>query len=177
MESFLDLSAGKQVETGSPTDLAIDGSGFFVVRGTGDAAYTRQGQFTRTSDGHLVTSGGLALQAADGGDIVLANGPFTVGADGIVTQQGAPVARVAVVDFSSRTGLAESGGLLTGAGSDSVDAPGATVRQGALEQSNVSTGEEMVSMMEALRRAEGAQRLVNVYDELLGRVLSTVGQN
>jgi flagellar basal body rod protein FlgG len=34
----------------------------------------------------------------------------------------------------------------------------------------------MVTMMEALRRAESAQRLVNAYDDILGRALSTFGK-
>ena len=60
---------------------------------------------------------------------------------------------------------------------DNVTAAGqATVRQGALESSNVSTGDEMVSVMQALRSAEVGQRLVNVYDDLMGRAITTFGQ-
>jgi flagellar basal body rod protein FlgG len=50
------------------------------------------------------------------------------------------------------------------------------VRQGAIEASNVSTGVEMVDMMAAIRRAESGQRLVNVYDDLMGRALTLFGQ-
>ncbi len=53
----------------SPTDLAITGSGFFVVTptaaGTANAAtptYTRAGNFTTDSAGYLKNSGGLYLQ-------------------------------------------------------------------------------------------------------------------
>jgi len=35
----------------------------------------------------------------------------------------------------------------------------------------------MISMMEALRRAETGQRLVGVYDDLMGRVLTSLGQS
>jgi flagellar basal-body rod protein FlgG len=52
-----------------------------------------------------------------------------------------------------------------------------SVRQGALETSNVTTAAEMVSVMAALRRAEAGQRLAIVYDDLMGRAITSFGQN
>ena len=49
------------------------------------------------------------------------------------------------------------------------------IRQGMVESSNVSMGDEMVTMMAAMRQAEGGARLVQVYDELMGRALTTLG--
>ena len=45
-----------------------------------------------------------------------------------------------------------------------------------LETSNVNMGDEMVAMMEAVRRAETGQRLVTTYDDLMGRALNLFGQ-
>jgi len=175
--SFTDMSVGKIVETGNPGDLAIGGSGYLVLQDDHGIAYARTGQFARTADGRLVTAQGLVLQSADGGDVVLRDGAFAVDPDGTVTQAGAPVARLALVEFAPDAVLSARAGGFAAAGAEPTPAAGAAVRQGALEASNVSTGEEMVAMMEALRRAEGAQRLVNVYDELMGRMLTTLGQN
>ena len=50
--------------TTSPTDLAITGSGFFLVSPTGDpktVEYTRAGNFTTDSQGNLVNASGLHL--------------------------------------------------------------------------------------------------------------------
>jgi flagellar hook protein FlgE len=50
--------------TQSPTDLAISGSGFFIVSPTGDPTtqeYTRAGNFTTDSQGNLVNAAGLHL--------------------------------------------------------------------------------------------------------------------
>lgn len=51
--------------SGSNTDLAIDGGGFFVTRtttdGTGDIAYTRAGAFKPDEEGFLRNAGGLYL--------------------------------------------------------------------------------------------------------------------
>ena len=49
----VDFSAGKQIETGNPHDLAISGNGFFTVRADDELLYTRQGQFSRNADGRL----------------------------------------------------------------------------------------------------------------------------
>jgi flagellar basal body rod protein FlgG len=55
-----------------------------------------------------------------------------------------------------------------------MDAP--ALAQGALEASNVSAGAEMITMMAALREAQAGQRLMGVYDDLLGRAITTFGQ-
>lgn len=177
LSASFDFSSGKQVETGNPGNIAIGGDGFFVVRSGDRLSYTRQGQFERDQEGRLVTPQGLALQARGGGDVVLKSGDFQIVADGTVLQEGEPVARIAIVDFEDRRILfAGEGGTFEAAESDAIDVETPSVRQGVVEASNVSTGDEMVSIMESLRRAESAQRLVNVYDDLMGRALSVFGQ-
>ncbi len=59
----------------SPTDLAISGSGFFIVNsdpsgngGNGTVSYTRAGNFTVDANGNLVNAAGLYLQ----GDVLTA---------------------------------------------------------------------------------------------------------
>jgi flagellar basal-body rod protein FlgG len=171
-----DFTAGQLVSTASPTDLAIAGDGFFEVRDGDRLLYTRQGQFRRDGDGRLVTGQGMALQSVDGGDVVVGDGNFEVAADGTVTRHGAPLARIALVDFEDRTALrAENGGFAAGAAEPRpVTAP--AIRQGMTESSNVNTGDEMVAMMEAVRRAETGQRLVTTWDDLMGRALNLFGQ-
>ncbi|MGT3243001.1 flagellar hook protein FlgE [Yersinia enterocolitica] len=49
--------------TGNAMDLAISGSGFFVVKNSsGDDAYTRAGMFTTDNNGVLVNTSGMKLQ-------------------------------------------------------------------------------------------------------------------
>jgi len=58
--SFL---AGAIETTGLPTDMAIEGSGFFIVRSPdGEPAYTRDGAFKVSSDQLLVSSDGFKVQ-------------------------------------------------------------------------------------------------------------------
>lgn len=136
---------------------------------------TRQGQFQRDVDGRLITAQGAVLQSADGGDLILKGQSMTVAPDGTVLENGEPVARLAIAAPGDPAGLKDVGaGLFEAA---TTEASGnAQVRQGMLESSNVSLADEMVTLMESLRRAEAGQRLVNTYDDLMGRALSTFGQ-
>ncbi len=60
------MTQGALSSTGNATDLAIDGSGFFVVKGTNSGVsgqyYTRDGQFTFDSNGYLTNIDGLRVQ-------------------------------------------------------------------------------------------------------------------
>ncbi len=173
----IDFSPGKQIATGSPLDFAIEGKGFFAVRSGEAILYTRSGQFHRDDEGHLATPSGAVLQAAGGGDVAVSDDAFKLQSDGTVIEAGAPVARLAVVDFVSTAALAASeDGLFAAPAALAQPVDIVAVRQGALEASNVSNGDEMVTMMEALRRAETGQRLVQVYDDLMGRALTNFGQ-
>jgi flagellar basal body rod protein FlgG len=172
-----DFRAGQLTETGAKTDLAIAGDGFFAVRGEDRVFYTRHGQFRRDGEGRLVTGEGLALQSSEGGDLIVGDGDFAVAADGVVTRDGAPVARVALFDFAERGALASgAGGAFLAGEAEPVPVSAPAIRQGMLESSNVNMGDEMVAMMEAVRRAETGQRLVTTYDDLMGRALNLFGQ-
>lgn len=55
--------SGSLDKTGINTDLAIAGSGFFVVKDSaGDTAYTRAGMFSTDNNGNLISSSGMKLQ-------------------------------------------------------------------------------------------------------------------
>lgn len=57
-----DLSDGALQPTGRNTDLAIEGNGFFVLRGNGKTQYTRDGSFQLDRDFNLVNSSGRLVQ-------------------------------------------------------------------------------------------------------------------
>lgn len=173
----VDLSAGKLTQTGNPLDLAISGEGYFEVHGPAQALmYTRQGQFHRDDQGRLVTGAGLVLQADGGGDLDVGEGAIKVEVDGSVTLDGEPVGRVAIANLSDAAAADWIGGGFTAPAAAMTPAERPELRQGFLEASNVSTGDEMVSIMAAMRRAESGQHLMLTYDDLMGRVLTAFGQ-
>lgn len=153
-----DRTQGKLQATGAPLDLAIEGEGAFELRDGDRMVATRIGQFHRMEDGRLADGRGRIVQDMGGGDVVVPRDTVTILADGTVLDGQRPVARIAL-----RT---ENG----------TDAEGAMLRQGMVEASNVTLADEMLSMMTAMREAEGGARLVQMYDELMGRALTTLGQ-
>jgi len=79
------FTQGSVDKTGVPTDVAIQGDGFFVV-GTGvNRTYTRAGDFNFNADGMLVTSSGLPVMGYTAVD------PAT----GLIDTSGAPAVIVA----------------------------------------------------------------------------------
>src|SRR5262245_55648942 len=49
------FTQGNLRDTGNPTDLAVEGNGFFVLRGEAGTFYTRNGEFEFDADGFLVS--------------------------------------------------------------------------------------------------------------------------
>lgn len=171
------FTPGKQNHTGSRYDMAIDGDGFFVVKAQDRSLYTRDGQFHRDVDGRIVNRLGMPLQLEGGGDLVLQDADFQVLSDGAIVQGGSALGRLAVVDFTDRAAAhTTDGGLFEAPDGTTKAVATPVVRQGSLETSNVSLGDEMVVIMESLRRAEMGQRLVTTYDDLLGRAITSFGQ-
>jgi len=172
----VDLSSGELHNTGNPLDLAISGTGFFAVRGPAGIYYTRCGQFRRDGDGHMVTADGMVLQSQSG-DLNIAGADPNVLPDGMVTVNGAPAGRIAVMSFEQQEELKPvAGGLFEAAQPGAGKPSDAEVRQGMLEASNVSTATEMISIMSAMRSAEAGQRVVQLYDDLMSRAVSVFGQ-
>jgi len=173
----VDMQAGKLVETGRALDLAINGDGFFQLKAGDQLVYSRQGNFSLASDGRVITPQGYTLQQAGGGDLVLGTGTAKIAADGTILDGDKPLGQVAVYairDGASATPL--DGSLFTLAEGDAETIATPSLRQGAVEASNVSLGDEMISMMGALRGAETGAKLVQVYDDLMGKAISTFGQ-
>ncbi len=173
-----DFRQGALNRTSNPLDIAISGPGFFQLRAGDRLIYSRQGQFQRAADGTVVTPQGYALQQVDGGDLILSGAPDEILPDGSVIEKGLPIGRIAVL-APADTGALQPVGESTFAGPDTAMKPadGAIVRQGMLEASNVSLGDEMVSMMVTLRQSESGARLVQTYDDLLGRAITSFGQS
>ncbi|AIS16299.1 Flagellar basal-body rod protein FlgG [Pseudomonas sp. MM227] len=174
------FTAGSLQTTDQPLDMAINGRGFFqVMQPDGTVSYTRDGTFHLNSDGQIVTAQGLALEPA----IVVPNEAqtFTVGTDGTVSITTAGNAASQVIgnlqtaDFINPAGLQAIGGNLfletASSGAPQVATPGlngaGTVLQNTLENSNVSTVEELVNMITTQRAYEMNSKVISTADQML----------
>lgn len=172
----VDFTVGKLQHTGNPFDLAISGDGFFTIRTETGLFYTRSGQFNRDTQGRLVTPDGAVLQSTNG-DVQVEGDAVSVLMDGTIQQGGQPIGQLAIATFDDLQILNPVGsGLFFAPAGTARDVASPQVRQGMLEASNVTTANEMISMMAGLRSAETGQRLVQVYDDLMERALTTFGQ-
>jgi flagellar basal-body rod protein FlgF len=146
-------------DTGEPLDFAIVGEGFFGVRTADGVRYTRNGQFTVSPQGLLVTASG---------DPVLARGGRTVrvAADGRVDPRSLEVVRL---DAPTKAGE----NLVTGTPAGTTGT--GTVRAGALEASGTDAARSMVDMIASLRAFEAGQRVIHAIDDTLQKAATQVG--
>lgn len=123
------FSQGEFQGTSSPTDLAIDGNGFFVVRQDGFQRYTRAGQFTFDTGGFLIDAAtGARAQALSNGNQL---SDLAVNRN----QTQAPVATT-FVNFTSN--LSSGGGTFTVNDINVVDAGGNTRTLTAIFNNNTA---------------------------------------
>lgn len=171
-----DNRVGKFVETGNASDLALSGSGYFALSKDAKTIYSRDGQLSIDGDGRLINSQGFALQLDSGRDLVVTTDKFEVGIDGTVMDKGMRLGRIAA--FMPMATLANELSLESSPDpAQFIPVEKMRIVQGAYEASNVVSGDEMVAMVEALRRAESGQRVMNVYDDLMGRVITAFGES
>jgi flagellar basal-body rod protein FlgG len=163
---------GALQQTDQPTDLAIEGDGYFQVRrsSTGQLALTRNGSFQIDATGQLVTAEGDRLvppvQLPRGVD----PSTVTIAADGTVSSAGRRLGQVQLVTVPAPTGLVASGDgyySVTAASGATRPATGATLRQGALESSNVDLADAMVDMMDAQRSYSMASKAIHMQDQMM----------
>jgi flagellar basal-body rod protein FlgF len=175
---FTDEIQGALVETGGTLDLAIEGDGYFTVMTPEGERLTRAGAFTRNADGEIVNMDGHRLLDEGGGAILVPFEARSIGlaADGTLSVDGAPVARVGLVRVEDPTRLFREAGVLFRADTDTVPVEDGRIVQGFLEQSNVNAVAEMARMIEVQRAYEYGQKLMDQEDERIRKVVSTLGQ-
>lgn len=177
MQSYSDPTAAPLRHTGSFQDVALEGAGFLEVMTEAGARYTRHGALRLDARGRLVAAGGKPVMGPQG-EIVLANMPFEVRANGEIRQDGRVAGQLKLVQFD-QPGLlqAEGGGLYAqGRAQLALQPAPVTVRAGHLEQSNVNTAQEMVALTETVRHFEALQRLLQGHDESLEKTIRKLGE-
>jgi len=177
---YTDTLQGALAETGGTLDFAVEGQGYFRILTPAGERLTRAGAFTRDAEGQVVTMDGAPLLDEGGGPILI---PFETRAiglapDGTLSLDGAPAARVGLVDVEDPTTLVREAGVLFRADAETVpveDGAGRVV-QGFLEQSNVNAVEEVARMILVQRAYEYGQKLLDQEDDRISQTVSTLGR-
>lgn len=177
LESAHDFLQGQMKDTGRSLDVALSGDGFFVVTGPeGEQLYTRNGSFYVNDNRQLVTIDNLPVQG-QGGPIVLPDngnaGGLKIDRDGRVFAGREEIGQLQLVDFADRTLLEPMGSTLYIAGQGATPAPATPdVMQGYLEQSNVVTINELISIISSSKQFEAAQKSMSMIMETLQKRIS-----
>lgn len=176
-----DFQSGDLKPTGAPTDLAIEGPGFFQIQlPNGQNAYTRDGEFHPNAQGQLVTKQGYPVLGT-AGPIQLdprQGGVVTVAPSGEVSQGDVLRGKIRVTDFSNYRALEHMGGGYFRPSDPTVvaaDATKASLHQGYLESANTSAVSEMVNLITSSRIFEANQKVVQAEDERMARLVADVG--
>jgi len=171
----LDLADGNLSMTGHPLDLAIRGHGFFVVDVGGQTMLTRNGQFHVDANQQLVNAAGDPV-LGQSGPITLSHPDVHVDAAGNITDGDEDVDALRIVAVDDPSTLREmGGGLYTYSGAQ--DRWIGRIQQGALEQSNVDPGEEIIRLMALNRHAQSVQRAIQAYDTAMQEGINHLGDN
>jgi len=196
------FTSGAIASTGTASDLAISGQGFFLVTDpvSGETFATRAGNF-QVKDDYLVTASGLRVQGYTDashttvGDIMINNAgsgstagvkSYAFGTDGTLTvnlTDGTSFTRgqVLLQNFNSpQTLLKEGDNLYSGlTNAGPLAAPAVPTTNGvgsivgsSLEGSNVDLTNEMASMITAQRAYQASARVITTSDEMLQELVN-----
>ncbi len=179
-EVFTDYSQGSLIKTDNMVDLAIQGDGFFVVQTPNGERYTRDGSFVINSQGALVTKEGYAVMGQDGPinfdeEFMQNGGEVTIKEDGQVLRGLELIDTLNLVSFENNNQLVKlNDNLYEGQGAR-LPFTG-TLMQGYVEAANVNPVTAMVDMITVSRAYEANQKVVQTYDQLLGKAVNEVGR-
>jgi len=180
------LAQGALNYTGNTLDVALQGSGYFVVQkadaGNGqtppETHYTRAGSFTVNNSGQLVTQTGDLVLGTDNRPIQLPSdgASITIQGDGTIVTTGnqnptttttasatvRTIAKMRIVTFDNERELkAVDGTKFAANGQQPIDNANPKVAQGVLEDSNVNAISEMTRLISINRSYADIAKLVD----------------
>lgn len=182
-EDYVDYSEGPIKSTDNTLDLALTNKGFFAIEFTNKAGqtstkYTRDGNFTMTAEGYLVTQDGDYV-LDDRGRRIRLDTNLDIGIDrlGNIYQDGTLAATIGVTDFEDYNYLQRYGEnyFEPVAGAQETE-PDSQVLQGYLELANLSVVTEMVNMIAIQRQYESNQKVITTYDDTLDYAVNQMGR-
>ena len=172
-----DNTPGPMQQTGAPLDLAVDGSGYFIVKpANGEISLSRRGDFTVSADGTLRDGTGTQPLSTDLQPITVPpHRKISVSGDGIINieplngpiGQTVRVAQIATT-FGSEVPLAKTVDGFVRPVDGSIPTPDnrTLLLSGFLEGSNVKSVDELVSGIEQSRAYEINVKFVTTAKEI-----------
>lgn len=182
---YTDYKDGGMNETGGTLDVALSGPGFFKIQTSDGERLTRNGNFRLNTQNQLVNQNGNTVLNNQGEPIVIdapgvdisidPSGSISIGT-GV---NNLTIGTIDVVDYKNTKSLEKTGdGLFiqTDTNAELKPIETTTIRQGYLENSNVSTVEEMTDMLATLRLFETYQKMIQSIDSMDDQSVNDIGR-
>lgn len=180
---WTDFRQGTVEPTGNPLDLALDGKGFFALNSPTGIVYTRNGSFQVSGTNQLTTADGYTLRnSRKNGEPIAVDPlrPVEIDAAGVVRQNGQEIGQIEISRFGNAPGdlrkLGSSYFYQADPAGASIPDTDTTVRQGAIEQSNVPVADGAVRLVGVMRQFEMLQRAMSVGAEMNKRSIDEVAR-
>ncbi|TPW25757.1 flagellar basal-body rod protein FlgF [Pararhizobium mangrovi] len=179
-KDFLSTQSGSLEQTGNDLDFAVKGDGWFALDTPAGQVLTRDGRFSMTPAGDLVSTRGYPVLDAGGAPIQLDpnGGTPSVGTDGSIHQDGQLRGAIGLysADLSGGYSRFENSGVLAkGAVEPIVDRSGDAVMQGYVEGSNVNPVAEMTKLIQVQRAFDNAAGADKLTDRSLAQAVRMIG--
>ncbi|MEM9015085.1 MAG: flagellar hook-basal body complex protein [Pseudomonadota bacterium] len=172
---FFNAAPGALVKTDGPLDFAIEGEGYFLIETPGGERLTRAGDFLFNRQGELSTTEGFRVLSDGGAPIAtpIDTNNIVLAIDGTLSADGAPIAKLAIVDADPTT-LTREGASLFRYTEDVTPLETSRLRQGYLESANVNSVAELGRMIEVQRAYELNQQLLRDEDDRITRTIESI---
>jgi flagellar basal-body rod protein FlgF len=176
-QTATDQRAGTFRQTGNALDVAVEGDGYLVVDTAAGERFRRGGSFQLDANRRLVDADGNAV-LGDKGAIVLPAGEVAVDGAGRVRVDGKEVAQLRLERTAPGLSLQHDAGSLfvPDASRQPVPLAERKVRQGFVEESNVSSVGSLVDMIAVQRAYASVQKAVVTLDEIRGTAANDLGR-
>ncbi|MDF1608850.1 flagellar basal-body rod protein FlgF [Hoeflea sp. YIM 152468] len=179
-QDFLSTANGGLRATGSQFDFALRGDAWFMIETPTGNMLTRDGRFTLTDAGQLVNINGHPVLDPGEAPIQLdpEAGPPKAGRDGTLTQNGFQLGAIGLFEADLSQGYhrkASLGIVPVVAPVPLLDAGGAGLVQGYVENSNVNPVAEMSRLITISRAFENASAMMKATEDTFKEAIRTLG--
>ena len=175
---YTDYSQGLPEPTNITLDFAIEGAGFFAIRGDdGQTYYTRSGTFTLDNEGYLCYPGKGRIIGADGQDIRLNTDRIDADKSGnMYNYDGNLLGTLGIYTFADDEAQLqhEGEGFFTGQGAQLDENP--LVHWQYLERANVDMIQQMTELLTCQRSLQSAAQVSKMYDNMMTKTTNDVGR-
>jgi flagellar basal body rod protein FlgG len=180
---WTDFSQSNLVPDGNPLNLGLSGPGFFALNSPTGVVYSRNGSFQISKTNQLQTVEGFTLRnTRDKGKPIVVDPAqsIEIDKDGVVRQSGQDLGQIEIAGIDNPQAMLKKLGssyfALLDPATPGKPAQATEVKQGTLEQSNVTPADAAVRMVSVMRQFEMMQKAISVGTEMNKHSLEEVAR-